>query len=330
MRFKTAVIGAGAIAQAHLKAVEQIKKLQAVSIADIDEQRAAVTAKAFHMKAYTDYREMLSREQPDITVITLPHFLHREAAVYCAEQGSHILLEKPMALTVKECEEMIHAAERNGIQLMVGHTQHYIAENIKAKELIMNNELGQLVMVNETRHVDYFLPERPRWFLNKAEAGGEIIMNLGAHSIDKIQWLLDTHFRKVKANLSFYSLAKSGKPCDIEGSGCIFLETVDHIPVTIAQSGYKGVSKHMTEFIFTNGMIKLETGKGLYISQNGVYEEVKVEKKTSAFERQFNDLINAIEGRKALTCTGTYAQGIIRVIDCIYRSHNEGREIWIE
>jgi predicted dehydrogenase len=265
---------------------------------------------------------MVIKEKPDIVVITLPHFLHKESAVFCANQGCHIMLEKPMALNVQECDEIIEAAEVNQIQLMIGQTQHYIDVNRRAKQLIKEEDLGQLVMINDDRHVNYFRPDRPEWFLEKEKSGGGTMINLGSHSIDKIQWITSSQIVKIKSKLSFY-----GDRGNVEGSGLLFLETREGVPITIAQSGYQGVNKDETDFIFTKGMVRLGMGSGLWISRNGEYVEIKTERKASPMILQFEELIDAIDGVKPLECTGNYGKSIIKVVEALYRSHKTGMEI---
>ncbi|WP_407267927.1 Gfo/Idh/MocA family protein [Radiobacillus sp. PE A8.2] len=322
MNFRTAILGAGKIAKSHLKFIQEMDRMQAVAIADINAQRAEDLAAQYKLKAYTDYKQMIHEEKPDIVIITLPHFLHKEAAVFSANRHCHILLEKPMAMNMSECEEIITSAEKNGVQLMVGHTQHYIAQNMKAKELIEQRNLGDLVMINDTRHVHYFTENRPQWFLEKDKAGGGIMMNLGSHSIDNIQWITGQRIAKVKAKLSYY-----GDRGDVEGSGLLYLETTNGVPISIAQSGYAGVPKHETEFIFTNGMIKLQTSRGLWISKGNEFHEVEVEVSAPPFHLQFKELIEAIDGVKPLSSSGQYAKSIIEVVEGIYESYETDHEV---
>jgi predicted dehydrogenase len=318
---KLAVIGAGVIGERHLDIAAEVDGLESVAIVEINKERAAELASRFGIRAYSEYKEMLAVEKPDLAVVALPHFLHKDAAVYCAEQGCHILIEKPMALNTTECDEIIAAAKRNRVKLMVGHTQHYHPENIAAKRIIESGELGQLVMINDMRHVNYYRPDRPAWFLDKAKAGGGIITNLGAHSIDKIQWMTGSWVTKVKASVSFY-----GSLGDVEGSGIIFLETSKGIPASISQSGYQGVMKNETEFIFTRGMLKLETGKGLSISCSGRYEQVEVESMGKPLALQFQDLMEAIINDTEPECSGTYSRTVISALESVYRSHETGME----
>jgi predicted dehydrogenase len=321
---RVAIIGAGTIVGQHIEAIAQIDRLITVAVADVREERAQEVANRYGVKAYTDYKVMLDKEKVDIVIVALPHFLHKEVSIYCANMKCHILMEKPMALDVEECEEMILSAQRNHIQLMVGLTQHYFKENRKAKELIRQGGMGELVMINDARHQNYFVDTRPEWFFHKSQAGGGILTNLGAHSVDKIQWLLDCRIRKVSAHLSHY-----GNRGDIEGSGSVYLVTESGIPATIVQSGYHGVPRHETHLIFTKGMILLETGRGLWISEKGSYKEVPIQQTLGPYILQLLDLLDAIDEVRPLECSGEYAKTVNSVIEGIYRSHELGTEVVI-
>src|SRR5699024_5526779 len=123
-------------------------------------------------------------------------------ALNCIEQGCHVLLEKPMAMNVKECNMIIDASKKNNVCVMVCHTQQYMSENKKVKEIIESGRLGEIIMVNDRRYIYYFNNQRPDWFFYKEKAGGGIVMNMGTHSIDKIQWITNSRISNVKAMLS--------------------------------------------------------------------------------------------------------------------------------
>ncbi|WP_135550611.1 Gfo/Idh/MocA family protein [Paenibacillus cymbidii] len=319
--YRVAVVGGGGIAVEHLKGLREQERFVAVAVAEVNEERGRAVAAEYGIAAYTDYKEMIEREKPDVAVVTLPHFLHKEAAVFCVEHGCHVLLEKPMAMNVAECDAIIAAVERSGAKLFVGHTQHYIAENRAAKKLIASGDLGELVMINDCRHVSYFTDKRPKWFLQKALAGGGILTNLGSHSIDKIQWLAGAPFVSVKASVSYR--APEG---DIEGSGLVFATNANGVPATISQSGYSGVYKDETEFFFTKGSIKLMTGRSLWISEGGEYVQVPVEREGAWFALQFADLLAYIEEGKEPECSMAYARSVVAAVEAVYRSHESGAE----
>ncbi|MBP1993902.1 Gfo/Idh/MocA family protein [Paenibacillus eucommiae] len=316
MKYRAAIVGGGGIAVGHLEALAGMDRIECVAVADVQEERAQKLASTYGIRPYVQYKEMIEREKPDIAVITLPHFLHKEAAVFCAEQGCHVLLEKPMALNTEECDEIIAAVRRSKVTLLVGHTQHYIAENREAKRIMEQNWLGELVMIIDARHTNYFQAQRPRWFLQKELAGGGILTNLGSHSVDKIQWLGGAPIARVRAAVS-YEAAEG----NVEGSGLVFLENNNGVPATVSQSGYGGAPKDETELIFTKGMIKLHTGQSLWISEGGTYVQVPVEPQEAPFVLQFNDLLNCIETGAEPECSMEYSRSIVAVIQSIYRSH---------
>lgn len=321
MGYRVAIIGAGGISTSHFEAIRVMDELEAVAVADLSLERAEKMAETYGAAAYTDYKRMLEKERPDIAVISLPHFLHKEASLFAASLGCHIILEKPMALTAGECDDIMAAVREAGVKLMVGHTQHYIAENVAAKAIIDEGRLGQLVMINDVRHVYYYADSRPGWFFEKAKAGGGIFMNLGSHSVDKVQWLTGSRIVQAKASVSFH-----GTKGDIEGSGLAWLRTASGIPATIAQSGYPGASRNETELVFTGGMLKLATRQGLWISEGGEYREVPVVRDTPPFVQQFRDMIRYIEEGIVPSASMEYSRSVVAVVEAMYRSSETGTE----
>ncbi|MFK7697519.1 Gfo/Idh/MocA family protein [Paenibacillus sp. HJGM_3] len=322
MGYKVAVIGAGNISNGHLKAIAQMDRLEFAGVADVVQERAESAAERYGTKAYNDYKEMVLEQRPDIVVNTLPPFLHREVSVWCAEQGCHLLLEKPMAPTIEDCEAIIEAAAQHKVKLLVGHTIHYIHDNLAAKSIIESKQLGELIMITDSRHIKYYQPNRPNWCYWKAQAGGGIFTNLGTHSIDRVQWMTGSPIVKVKASFEY------GFPIgDVESSGIAYVETASGVVATIAQSGHGGVNRNEAEFLFTGGMMRLATSSGLWISQNGAYEPVDLSGAVNSFVLQFEDLLGAIERDEEPGCSGTYARSVVNVVNTMYESHRLGTEL---
>lgn len=316
-----AVVGAGAIAGHHLKAIGETDGLTACAVADIDRSRAEAVAARFGIRAYGSAEEMIEREAPDIVAISLPHDLHRRMAVFAAERGCHLMLEKPMALNLDECDDIMAAAKRAGIRLLVGHTQQYMAHNLEAKRLLRSGAIGRLVMIHDVRHADYFAASRPDWFLRKEKSGGGILANLGVHSIDKIQWLTDSAVSSVSASTSYH-----GPRGNVEGSGIVYLKLDNGIPAAIVQSGYPGAQRNETEIIGTEGMMKLATGHGLWISRGGAYEQAEIADPADPFVLQYEDLLQAIREDRETGCPGAYGRQVVAVMEAVYRAAETGRE----
>ncbi|GIP39146.1 hypothetical protein J31TS4_24260 [Paenibacillus sp. J31TS4] len=322
MGYRIALIGAGIISQSHLDALRGMEAFEPVAIADIQEERVKEQAAKYGLRPYTDYREMVRAEKPDAVAVSLPHFLHKEAAIWCLEEGCHVLLEKPMALNREECDAILEAEERTGRRLLVGHTQHFIPENRKAKELIESGTLGELVMVQDIRHVRYFTEQRPAWFLEKAKSGGGILMNLGSHSVDKLQWLTGARVTSVKAHVTHH-----GSRGDVEGSALAYLQTDRGFAATISLSGYEGVPINETHLLFTKGMIKLQTRGGLWISEEGRFREVGWETGKAPFVLQYEAFLRLMETGDAGDCSGAYARSIVSIIETAYASAEAGEEL---
>lgn len=320
--FKAALIGAGAIAKNHASVLNECDRTEFVAVADIDIDRARSLAAKYGTAVYTDYRSMLREERPDIVIISLPHYLHKEAAIACIEQGCHILLEKPMALNVRECAEINEAARKYGVHAAVGHMQHYFAANAKAKEMIASGRLGRLVTILDRRHYPYFLPERPSWFLDKARSGGGIVINLGSHSIDKIQWIGGSFVTKAKAVLSYY-----GTRGNVEGNGNLFLQTADGVAATVSLCGYNNVPINETEFLCTAGQLKITGPNSLWIAgDDRIYEPFPLGEPVNPFTAQWNDLLGYIEHGGPFGNSGTYGQTVCAVVEAVYRSDETGTE----
>jgi predicted dehydrogenase len=317
LAYRTVVIGAGNIGITHLKAAQRTDGIATVAVADTLPERLNRAAAQFGIKGYADYREMIERERPDIAVVALPPFLHRDAAVFCAERGCHILLEKPMAMNQAQCDEIIAAARRRHVVLMVGHTVHFMPANRKVKEIIDSGSLGKLIMINDRRYVSYF-DNRLDWFFRKETAGGGILFNLGSHSIDKLQWFTGSRVKKVKAFTDY-----SASPGDIEGAGMVMAETESGVPGVIFHSGYGGVAANETELIFTGGMLKLDYR--VRIGRNGEWQEVEQDRH-DPYVLQFEELIRCIRTGEEPSCSGEYAKSVIAAVEAIYASGETGAE----
>ncbi|MCU6708752.1 Gfo/Idh/MocA family oxidoreductase [Paenibacillus sp. J5C_2022] len=322
-QIRAVIVGAGAISENHLKAMQVSSRTELLAVADLDQQRLDRCAAAYSVRTYRDYKAMIRQERPDVVVITLPHFLHKEAVIWCAEQGCHVLVEKPMAMNVQECREMNEAAARNGVILAVGHMQHYFPSMIRAREILRSGRLGKVIMMNDRRWCNYFHPDRPAWFLERAKSGGGIVVNLGSHSLDKLQWLTDSRVDKVKASLTYY-----GDRGDVEGSANLFLETTEGVAASVSLCGYGQLYLNETEFLLTGGQLKLLGSDQLriYDGHSGEYEAVDTSDLPETFTAQWEDMLNAVQHSSELGISAEYGQSITAVVEAIYRSHATGRE----
>ena len=148
--FRIGIVGAGRICEAHEKAIQKHPEAQLVAVADLDLEIAQLVAGPHGAAAYTDYHRMARETEMDAVILNLPHYLHCEATVFFLEAGIHVLVEKPMAICVQECDRMIEAARRTGKKLAVGHVQRYYSSLGQVKKFVEDCRFGKLCMITET------------------------------------------------------------------------------------------------------------------------------------------------------------------------------------
>ncbi len=310
------IIGTGIISTRHIKALEKNEGAQLVAVVDIDKEKAQMAADLCESKVsvYTDYKEMLGKEVLDAVIINLPHYLHEETTVACAEKRIHVLVEKPMSVSVESCKRMIQVCEKNQVVLQIGHVQSYFPENKKAKELILSGKLGKLLMIQDIRTSFYFPPTRPHWFLEKQRSGGGILMNLGAHSLDKIKFLTESSFEEVSGKCGFEQPG-----CEVEGNAQLFLRTKNGVTASITLCGYHDIPVNETTIYLTGGVLKLKTGTGLEIWKDGSFQKVVDSDTQMPFDVQLDDFVESILNGSVPFTNGTYSMEIISAIEEVYR-----------
>ncbi len=141
------------------------------------------------VKIFKDWRRLIEYEEVDAVIVATPTQTHKKITKYAANHGKHIFVEKPMARTILGAEEMIHAAQENGVKLFVGHVLRYFQAFSQAKMAITqdNNSIGEIKMVRGLRYST--LPNWSKWFFNEEKSGG-CILDLSIHDIDYACWII--------------------------------------------------------------------------------------------------------------------------------------------
>ncbi len=186
------VIGCGGISGAHLPAERDVEGMRTVAVCDIDEEAARAAAAEYDVpRVYTDWRELVADDDIDAVAVLLPHHLHRDPAVAAAEAGKHVLCEKPMAIALAECDDMIAAAEGAGVVLMIAQILRFRPANIRARELIRDGAIGEVRNILR-RRLGESGEFRSGWARSPEEAGGWVLYGYGSHEVDMILWLTDS------------------------------------------------------------------------------------------------------------------------------------------
>lgn len=180
---KVVIVGAGGLGGVHGRAFARMPNAEPVAVMDIDKGAAERLASELGVPAFIDFDEMLAATQPNAVSVCTPTSSHSEYAIRAANAGKHVVVEKPMARTLDQCREMVDAAERSGVTLMVAHVLRYFPEFAAAKAQVDAGAIGKPAVVRTTRGGG----APGGWFANQEMSGG-VVLDLIIHDFDWLRW----------------------------------------------------------------------------------------------------------------------------------------------
>ncbi|PRY29271.1 putative dehydrogenase [Spirosoma oryzae] len=189
---RIAIIGPGKVAHLHAKGVLQTPDTELVAVYGRNADKASDFAQVYGIPSYTDIAEMVSREQVDLCLVCTPHPAHREPTVAALNAGAHVLVEKPLASSLEDCDAMIEAAQRNDRQLGVISQRRFYAPCQRIRQAIDAGDLGKpalgVVQMYGWRDEAYYRsdPWRGSW----AGEGGGVLVNQAPHQLDLLLWYM--------------------------------------------------------------------------------------------------------------------------------------------
>ena len=191
MVVKVAVIGLGNMGKHHARNYFEIPNVKLVSVCDLNNTLATTTAKKFNCKPYNNYLEMLQQEDIHAVSIAVPTKFHAQVAIDCMKQGIDVLVEKPIAPTVQEAEQMINVAKEQGAILQVGHIERFNPAVQKLKGLINLGKLGEVTSIIARRVGAVPIQIRDM----------NVIIDLAVHDIDIMNYLYDATPTAIGGNM---------------------------------------------------------------------------------------------------------------------------------
>lgn len=198
-KLRSAVIGCGKIAQVHAQALQNIEETELVAVQSRNADKAASTAARFGVKPYTDIATMIQQEQVNVVVICTPHPAHREPATIAMQNGAHVLVEKPLAVSLEDCDSMIQTAAQYGKELGMVSQRRFYPSCKRIKDAIDAGKLGTpmlgTVVMYGWRDEKYYSsdPWRGRW----EEEGGGVLVNQAPHQLDLLLWYMGSEMEEL-------------------------------------------------------------------------------------------------------------------------------------
>ena len=226
------IAGLGVASTQILAAFPGRDHLQVTAAADIRTNALAQFREEYGGETYESVDEMCKSSNIDAVYVCSPNHLHHDHVVSAARNGKHVIVEKPMALSIEESESMNQAARDNGVILLCGHSKSFDPPIRKMRELVVGGELGQLRMINTWNFNQFMYRPRMPHELNPA-LGGNVVFNQGPHQVDVVRLIGGGMVRSVRAMTGIWDPARHA-----EGAWAAYLEFEDGTPSTLVYNGY--------------------------------------------------------------------------------------------
>ncbi len=242
------VIGVGAMGYNHARVYSKLENANLVAVADVVEKTVKKVAKKYNTKAYCEIEDLLKDPEIEVVSVCVPTTFHHEVVMQAIEYGKHVLVEKPIAFTEEEAEEMIQAAKEKGVKLATGHVERFNPAVQKAKELIDNDVIGDLVTVSAKRVGPF--PPRIK------DVG--VAIDLAIHDLDVMNYLIDEKVEQVYATMS--SILDK---CEFEDHAEIMVNFDEDITGILEVNWLTPYKRRQIEITGTAGIISVD-----YITQS--------------------------------------------------------------
>jgi phthalate 4,5-cis-dihydrodiol dehydrogenase len=229
---KVAIAGLGVASTQILPAMERMPEIQLVAAADPRREARAAFQARYQGRVYETVEQLCADPEVEAVWICTPNQYHCEHVITAAEHGKHIVVEKPMALTIEECERMVAAAERHRVKLLCGHTQSFNPAIRAMRRIIQSGELGRLCAINTWMYTDWMLRPRMPQELD-LRLGGGVVYRQGPHQIDTVRLLGGGLLRSVRAMVGQWMPERPAP-----GYYAAYLEFADGTPATVVYNGY--------------------------------------------------------------------------------------------
>jgi predicted dehydrogenase len=329
-----AIIGTGRAGMIHAgNFSRQVRGARVVALVDASEKAVRNSASGLGGGAtFTDFREALKHPDVDAVVITTPTASHHAIAVAAADSGKHVLCEKPMAMDVAECDEMIAAAERGRVVLQIGFMRRYSEDYLAARERIQAGDIGSVVQVKSLTHG----PSYPKpWMFDLKKSNGPLA-EVNSHDIDTVRWLTGSEFKEAYAIAANYRTPEALKSYpDFYDQVLLVARLASGAQGMI--SGAQGVQyayDARCEILGTEGLITIGSISNLEVvtcTKDRKLKRPSVVSWTSLFEKAYlredAAFIDCIREKRVPDATGHDGRAAVAVVNAGNRSILERRPI---
>ena len=327
------IIGCGRIVQeGHAPALQRLKdEIEVGALADPSPAPLAEAGEMLEVPAprrYADHREMLEKESLDFVDIATPHSAHCQLVLDAADAGRHILLEKPMAVSLEQVDEMLAAVRRAGVTFSIIHNYWYHPATATAMRLVREGAIGSPFAVRSEGmgggHYPGTAGYDPDWRTKSSLAGGGCLIDNGYHNTYLARHMMTSPVKRVMASITTHV-----HPIDVDDTAFVLMEHENGGTSSIqvawsVRAGGQGVNEvHGTEGSIHFG----REGKPFGLFREGEWRFPDCRLERTGFEGVFHHFARALEGKGEVPTTPEEARENLRVVLAAYQSAREHRVV---
>ena len=339
---RVAIIGCGSIArQRHAHEYSLNSNVEIAGFFDFVSERAQELAEEYGSKAYSSLDELLEDKSVDAVSVCVANAYHAETTIKALRSGKHVLCEKPMAISLEDCEEMIKEAERSGKRLMIGHNQRLTPAHRRAKEIIASGEMGKVLtffsMFGHGGPESWSIEKsRNTWFFKKSSAAFGSMADLGIHKIDLIRYLVgdesdDVYSRMCVLDKTF----EDGTPIEVDDNSVEILKFRNGAFGTVTTSWtVYGTEFNQSVICLEKGVLKLYSDPEyslIIVHSDGREEKLALDRiQTNSDEQQassgvIDEFVSAILENRPSILDATDIIKSMRAVFACQRSDKSGK-----
>ena len=340
---RVGIIGCGSIArQRHAYEYSRNGNVEIAGFFDFVPERAETLVSLFGGKVYKSLDELLDDPTIDAVSVCVANAYHADTAVKALEKGKHVLCEKPMAISLEDCERMIETAEKCGKRLMIGQNQRLTPAHRKAKEIIASGEMGKVLTFQTTfAHggPESWSVEKSRntWFFRKSAAAFGSMADLGIHKIDLIKYLVGDEYDRAYSRMCVIDKTfEDGTPIEVDDNSVEILTFRNGAfgTVTTSWTCY-GTEFNQTNIFCQKGVLKLYSDPQyslIIVHNDGREEKLALDRMQQNGDEQMassgviDEFVGAVLEKRPSILDATDIIGSMKAVFASQKSAESGRE----